>query len=84
MHIFEDFKPINWLPVDQREQESLHVTFFKCVDNVCPYYINEVFKYASQGGISSINNYARIKVPFPKTNMGQKSLSYIAPLVWNK
>ena len=63
MHIFEDFKPINWLPVDQREQESSHVTFFKCVYNVCPYYI-KVFKYTSQVRISSRNDYARIKVPF--------------------
>ena len=46
----EDFKTINWLPVDQ----------------------------------SSRNNYARLKVPFRKTNMGQKSLSYIRASVWNK
>ena len=45
--------------------------------------MKEVFKYASQGTISSRNNYARIKVPFRKTNMGQKNLSYIGTSVWN-
>ena len=38
--------------------------------------MKEVFEYASQGRISSRNNYARLKVPFRKTTMGQKSLIY--------
>ena len=52
----EDFKTINWLPVDQRVQQSLNVTVFKYVNNACPYYMKEVFEYASQGRISSRNN----------------------------
>ena len=80
----EDFKTISWLSVDQRVQQSLNVTVFKCVNNACLYYMKEVFEYASQGRISSRNNYARLKVPFRKTTMGQKSLSYIGPSVWNK
>ena len=45
-HIFEDFEMINWLPVDQRVQQSLNVTVFKYVNNACPYYMKEVFEYA--------------------------------------
>ena len=66
--------------MDQRVQQSLNVTVFKYVNNSCPYYLKEVFEYASQGRINSRNNYARLKVPFQKTNVGQKS--HI--LVWNK
>ena len=80
----EDFKAINWLPVDQRVQQSLNVTVFEYVNKACPYYMKEVFEYASQERISSRNNYAKLKVPFRKTTMGQKSLSYIRPSVWNK
>ena len=80
----EDFKTINWLPVDQRVQQSLNVTVFKYVNKACPYYMKEVFEYASQGRISSRNNLAKLKIPFLKTNMGQKRLSYIAPSVRNK
>ena len=80
----EDFKTINWLLVDQRVQQSLNVTVCKYVNKACPYYMKEVFEYASQGRISSRNNYAKLKVPFRKTTMGQKSLSYIGPSVWNK
>ena len=70
--------------MDQRVQQSLNVTVFKYVNKACPYYMKEVFEYASQGRISSRNNYAKLKVPFRKTTMGQKSLSYIGPSVWNK
>ena len=60
------------------------MSVFKYVNNAYPYYIKEVFKYASQDRISSINNYARLKVPFCKTTMRQKSFSYIVRSVWNK
>ena len=80
----ENFKTINWLPLDQRVQQSLNVTVFKYVNKACPYYMHKVFEYASQGRISSRNNYAKLKVPFRKITMGQKSLSYIGPSVWNK
>ena len=46
--------------------------------------MKEVFKYASQGRINSRNNYARLKAPFRKTTIGQKSLSYIGSSVRNK
>ena len=46
--------------------------------------MKEVFEYASQGRIISRSNYAKLKVPFRKTTIGQKSLSYIGPSVWNK
>ena len=79
IHISEDFKTINWLPVDQRVLKSLNVTVFKYVNKACPYYMKEVFEYASQGSISSRNNYAKLKLPFRKTTTGQKNLSYIGP-----
>ena len=80
----EDFKTINWLPVDQRVQQSLNVTVFKNVNKACPYYMKDILEYASQGRISSRNNYSKLKVAFYKFTMGQKSLSYIGPSVWNK
>ena len=70
--------------MDQRVQQSLNVTVFKYVNKACPYCIKEVFEYASQGRVSSRNNYAKLKVPFRKTTIGQKNLSYIGPSVSNK
>ena len=58
--------------------------FLNYVNKACPYYMKEVFVYALQDRISSRNNYAKLKIPFRKTTMGQKSLSCIGPSVWNK
>ena len=66
----QNFKTINWLPVDQRVQQSLYVAVFKYASKACPYCMKEAFEYASQGRISSRNNYAKLKVPFRKTTMG--------------
>ena len=67
----EDFKTINWLPVDQRVSTAkLKCRSFKYVNKAWPYYVKEYFEYASQGRISSRNNYAKLKVPFRKTTMG--------------
>ena len=51
---------------------------------MCALIYKRSFEYTSKGRISSRNNYTRLKVPFRKTNMGQKVLSYIGPSVWNK
>ena len=77
----EDWKKnywLYWLSVDQRVQQSLNVTTFNYVNNVCPYYVKVVFDYALQSRITS-TNYARLKVPFRKTNMGRKVYHILAP-----
>ena len=72
----EYFKTINWLPVEQRVQQSLDVTVFKYVNKARPYYMKEVFEYASQGRISSRNNYTKIKFLFVNYHGAEKSLIY--------
>ena len=37
---------------------------------MCPYYMTEVFEPASQGRKRSRNNFAKLKVLFRKSNMG--------------
>lgn len=46
--------------------------------------MKEAVECSSKGGINSRNYYTRLKVPFWKANMGQKSLSHIGSSVWNK
>ena len=50
----------------------------------CPYYLNEVFEFASSGNISLRNNFLKLKQPFRNTNTGQKALSFIGPSFWNQ
>ena len=75
----EDFKTINWLPVDQGAQQSLNVTVFKYVNKVCPYYMKEVFEYASQGRISSRNDYAKLRFLFIKLPWGRTVSHILVP-----
>lgn len=42
------------------------IFFFRYVNNVCSYYMKGIFEYASQGRMSSRNNYARLKFLFEK------------------
>ena len=56
---------------------------FKFVNNAYPHYLNEVYEYAAQFRIELRSNFAKLKVSFWKTNMGQKSLSYIGPSLQN-
>ena len=60
----KNFKTTNWLLVDQRVHQSLNATIFQYVNNICSYYVREVFEYASQGIISSRYNYTGLKVSF--------------------
>ena len=68
----EDFKAINWLPMNQRVQQSLNVVFFKYVNNVCPDYMKEVFDYASKG--RKVENIITLdfKFLFEKLTWGRK------------
>ena len=75
----KEFESINWLPVNKRVHQCINAITFKFVNNVCPRYLNEVYEYASQCRIESRSNFAKLKVTFRKTNMGQNGLSYIGP-----
>ena len=76
----KEFESINWLPVNKRVHQCINA--ITC-NNACPHYLNEVYKYTPQCKIESKSNFAKLKVPFRKTNMGQNDLSYIGPSLWN-
>ena len=71
------------MPVYKRLHQWVNAIISKFPNNVCPHYLNEVYEYAPQCRIESRSSFARLKVPFWKTNMLQKGLSYIGPSLWN-
>ena len=79
----KEFEPINWLPVNKRVHQCINAIAFKFVSNTCAHYLNEVYECAPQCRIESRSNFAKLKVPFQKTNMGKNDLSYIGPSLWN-
>ena len=83
-HIFdEDFRLINWLPTIKRVDQCINTITFKFVNNTCPYYLKEIFEFAPHCRIDTRNKLAKLKIPFHKTNMGQKAISFVGPSLWN-
>ena len=79
----KEFESINWLPVNKRLHQCINAITFIFDNNACPHYLNKVSEYVPQCRIESRSNFAKVKVPFQKTNMGQNGLSCIGPFLWN-
>ena len=79
----EDFRSINWLPASKRVNLCINTIILKFANNACPYYLKEIFEFAPHCRIDTRNKFAKLKIPFHKTNMGQKAISLVGPSLWN-
>ena len=79
----EDFRLANWLPTSKRVDQSINNITFKFVNNTCLYYLKEIFEFAPYCRIDTRNKFAKLEIPFRKTNMGQKAISLVGPSLWN-
>ena len=79
----EDFRLVNWLPTRNRVDQCMNNITFKFFNNTCPYYLKEVFEFAPHCRIDTRNNFPKPKIPFRKTNTGQKAFSFVGPSLWN-
>ena len=43
----EDFRLINWLSTSKRIDQCINNITFKCVNKNCPYYLKEIFEFAT-------------------------------------
>ena len=78
----KELESINQLHVNKRVLQCTNAIIFKFVNSACPHVLYEVYECASQCRIESRINFAKLKVPFRKINMGQNGLSYISPFLW--
>ena len=79
-----EFEKINWLPINDRFEQCISSMTFKYFNYLSPLYMNDVFKLADQNTTASRTSLFKLSQPLRKTNHGQKSLSYVAPSIWNK
>ena len=85
----KEFESIYWLPVYKNLHQYINAITFKFINNVLSYEYSglfswtQVYEYTPQCRIESKSNFAKLKVPYQKFNMGQKRLSYIGPSLWN-
>ena len=77
-----EFLKINWLPTKKRVKQCICVNVFKFFNQMSPQYTAEIFHSSS-----SVHNTRRatqkLDLPFRKSCIGQKTLSYIGPRTWN-
>ena len=47
------------------------------------FYFDEIYVPLETNGVHTRSSYQKLNVPRPKTNVGQKALSYVGPSLWN-
>ena len=77
-----EFKTINWLPVRNRYEQCVSVSAFKLCKVLGPAYMSDIYSLVENPRSTRRSEY-RMKQPFKVTNMGQSSISYVGPKVWN-
>ena len=63
--------------------QCVNTITFKFVNNIRPYYLKEIFEFAPHCRTDTRNKFSKLKIPFRKTNMGQKAISFVGPSLWN-
>ena len=77
-----EFEKINWLPINDHFEQCISSTTFKFFNNRSPAYIN-VFKPSGHPITNARAPFLKLIQPLQNTNYGQKTLSYLAPNIWN-
>ena len=78
----KEFKDINWLPVKERVNQRICVTAYNLFTGTSTMYMSDIF-IPYETSQCTRNSMHRFLVPMRKTNMGQNSLSYLGPKLWN-
>ena len=56
---------------------------FKLQNDQCPDYFDKLFCPIDENGVITRSSIKKLKLPFQKTKLGIKSLSYVGPNTWN-
>ena len=78
-----EFEKINWLPINNCFEQCISSTTFNFFNNRSPAYMNDVLKPAGHPITNTRASFLKLIQPLRNTNYGQKTLSYLAPNIWN-
>ena len=78
-----EFKTINWLPVQNRYEQSVAMNAYKFCKKMGPAYLSDTYSLM-ENLQTTRKSVLKLELPLKKTKMGQNSISYIGPKVWNK
>ena len=79
----KEFERINWLPVQERISQCAVCNVYKFFSKHSPDYFEELFFPTEETAIRTRSSFQKLKIPWCKTNIGLKSLSYTGPSLWN-
>ena len=76
-----EFEKIIWLSINDHFEQCVSSTTFKFFNSRSPAY--DVFKLASHPNTNTTVSFLKLMQPLQNTNYGEKTLSYLAPNIWN-
>ena len=79
----EHFDKINWLPIDERFKQCLSTSVLKFFSEICPQYMNEIYRTTNQNNTVTRNSSLKLFQPLRTKALSQKCLSYLGPFIWN-
>ena len=77
------FNKINWLSIDQGYKQCLSTYDFKFCSEMCPQYINKIYKISNQNNAVTRNSSSKLFLPLRTKTLTQKCLSYLGPFIGN-
>ena len=78
----KELKKINWLQSKERVEQSTATEVFSYWKGTSPLYVNELF--VPSRNMYNTRSHMALEIPLKKSNLGQKSISFIGPSIWNK
>ena len=67
----------------KEQYNVLYAVYTSFVTKNCPNYFDNIYVPLETNGVHTRLSYQKLDVPHRKTNVGQKSLSYVGPSLWN-
>ena len=78
-------KELGWLTVSERKYYLTIITIYKCINNLAPHYLIDMFNYVTDihGRLTRQSSAGDLYIHFARTVYKQRSLQYYGPQLWN-
>ena len=80
---YNDFKEINWLPIEERVNQFIAVSVYKFSNKLAPKYMDDIFQKFENTRMTRYTDKTKLAIPFRKHEYGKNCLSYRGATIWN-
>ena len=84
-HLFNYFKKLGWLSIQNRLEYHKSVLMYKCINNSAPDYLCNLFDMNANSNVYSLRSSAKgnLFVPRPNSNFMKRTFHYSGTILWN-